>query len=60
PFSIPTRDASPPLVLAFFGSTFLANKNDPKNGLAFDANVEHPAQKVISSRQTRISYYETP
>ena len=50
----------PPLVLAFFGSTFLANKNDPKNGLAFDANVEHPAQKVISSRQTRISYFEMP
>jgi hypothetical protein len=32
-------------VFAFFGSTFLANKNDPKNGLAFDAYVEHPAQK---------------
>ena len=47
PFSIPTRDASPPLEVALGGSV-LGNLKCPQNDLVLDAFFEHPAMWHLS------------
>ena len=54
PFSIPTRDASPPLEVALGGSVS-GNLKCPQNGLVLDVFFEHPACKGKSIAMWHLS-----